>query len=712
MIIYESNKRAASEQIGIKACSLLHLDKVNMETPEWFALGSDCFRDFIYDHRDEYFSLIKRYSEAKRQKFVKSLERTEFTDETKAKIIRAIHKHFAPDDLLAIRTSITDADLDIPFTGMYQTYLFVKQNEKLFTYIKKCYLSCFSEKAMSYRFKNNLLSREFGAAIIIQKMIDPDYSGIIFTTNPLTNDANQTLITITRGVSHRDTLGDQNSIDIIVDKNDGILTDLDRAKILLNEELVNKLYRIGQTIENSFEPRVAHDIEFVIKGDKFYIMQTRPMAEYLHIDKSKPHTILDSSMLSEGLKGVTTPLTYSFERDTFCDIQKQLLQNDNLSEEDFRDAAALVDKSICFYENKIYVRMKEYKKISELHKNQDSLKGLKKLQHLIDKKSQSLARLRVENEIFDEKFDKVTKTYTSSSFKGYTNMQLIESYRDLQNELASDFFVQVANSAKIDRNFDKLLNYAEAANIYDAKNRLIRILYTNNIPNEIARDKAFRDIIKEIRREPLLVDLFMQNDVPTLIEKLHDNALLIFSKINSFINEYGAFGVDELKLEAITLKENPEPLIAEIKAHLEEETIPTVKEPSDVAEESFIAKFRNIQRAEIRSLIETTKFLIQNRTKLDEKQVRLCAIIRAICVRIGSNFTTAGIIKEPRDVFFLEKAEITDIIERGRYTNEEIQERITKRKAEYLENCKKPYFECIHFFGAIQPENMIVYKGE
>ena len=87
-------------------------------------------------------------------------------------------------------------------------------------------------------------------------------------------------------------------------------------------------------------------------------------------------------------------------------------------------------------------------------------------------------------------------------------------------------------------------------------------------------------------------------------------------------------------------------------------------------------------------------------------------IIRAIYLRIGTHFALAGIIHDPRDIFFLEQEEIANIVVKGRYTNDEIQERIEKRKAEYEENRQKPYYECLHFFGAVQPENMIVYKSE
>ena len=167
-----------------------------------------------------------------------------------------------------------------------------------------------------------------------------------------------------------------------------------------------------------------------------------------------------------------------------------------------------------------------------------------------------------------------------------------------------------------------------------------------------------------------------------------------------------------MKLEAETLKDHPEILIDEIKLRLSDSYLPEEKDQVRSSEEAFIDKFRNIQKPEIKSLLETTKYLVQNRDKLNEKQVRLRNIMRSLYLRIGGNFTTAGIIHDKRDIFFLNSTEITAIIEKGKYTNEEIQERIEKRKAEYAENLEKPFNECIHFFGAIQPENMIVFTSD
>ena len=151
MIIYTVGQKPVLKQIGGKAYNLAHLSNISVNVPKWFALTSICFDDFIYEHREEYFKLLDNYSEANRKKIIKLIEATDFTDDTKKKVLAQIAKTFDKKDLLSVRSSATDEDgKKHSFAGMLESYLYVKQSEDIFAYIKKCYISCFSERAMKY----------------------------------------------------------------------------------------------------------------------------------------------------------------------------------------------------------------------------------------------------------------------------------------------------------------------------------------------------------------------------------------------------------------------------------------------------------------------------------------------------------------------------------------------------------------------------------
>ena len=100
MIIYTVGQKPVLKQIGGKAYNLAHLSNISVNVPKWFALTSICFDDFIYEHREEYCKLLDNYSEANRKKIIKLIESTDFSDDTKKKVLAQIAKTFDKKDLL------------------------------------------------------------------------------------------------------------------------------------------------------------------------------------------------------------------------------------------------------------------------------------------------------------------------------------------------------------------------------------------------------------------------------------------------------------------------------------------------------------------------------------------------------------------------------------------------------------------------------------
>ena len=166
--------------------------------------------------------------------------------------------------------------------------------------------------------------------------------------------------------------------------------------------------------------------------------------------------------------------------------------------------------------------------------------------------------------------------------------------------------------------------------------------------------------------------------------------------------------MDELKLETVTMQQDPSFLINIIKQYLELPQMPEVKEKKNKnSEAKFLSYFNGIKKAEAKFLIKETKFFVRNREMLRLRRTYIYAIVRNIYLRIGENMANERLIRSPRDIFYLEKNEITDIIKRGKYTVDEIRDRIDLRKKEYKINDAKETYERIYFYGDVKPENMV-----
>ena len=189
MIYDKKSKDISVDKVGGKAHNLALLADVDVTVPEWFVLSCDVFYDFLGEDIEKYTSLLNDFSEESRLGILSLIRTREFSAKTKEMILEKVRSVFSEDDLLAVRSSATDEDGDkYSFAGMMESYLEVKPNEEIFGFIKKCYLSCFSERITKYRLENGIMNGAVGIAVIIQKMIVPNFAGVIFTSNPRTND--------------------------------------------------------------------------------------------------------------------------------------------------------------------------------------------------------------------------------------------------------------------------------------------------------------------------------------------------------------------------------------------------------------------------------------------------------------------------------------------------------------------------------------------
>lgn len=728
MIIYQVGKRASIKQIGGKAYNLAHLSTVKVKVPEWFALTAGCFNDFILDKREELNNLLDNYSEENRKKIVEIIKNQDFTEEAKAQINKALSKTFKSTDLISIRSSATDEDgKNHSFAGMLESFLYIKQSDNIFDYIKKCYISCFSERAMEYRKSNGLINRNISMAVIIQKMIDPDYAGVMFTTNPQTNNTDETLISMVSGVGERLVSGEENSSDFIVNNLGEVIEKNERRKVRIDDIVLTKLFKYGQLIEKSYKPRISQDIEFAIKGNAIYILQARPITNYSHIDKNKERTILDNSNIIESYSGATTPLTYTFAREVYGKIYKQTLRNFYIPEEAIQNINYELENMLCFYENKIYYHLNSWYKMTSLYpeyeknkKYMENMMGVKTPLNETPQQAKSrlikiyarfihkMIHMRGASKKFIAKFNRVTAPYYNNDFDGYTNTQLLEVYKDLEAEILDDFTTPIANDMGAMVFYGILTDQAKKAGIRNYEGMLSNMLSKQGNVESAKQSQDLIEIVKDIKREPSLLKLFTETSTEELSKQLKSNSLLIFSKLNSYIYKYGARSMDELKLETITMQEDPSFLINIIKQYLSLEKLPESKEKDtkDI-EEKFYQNFRGVDKTTAKTLVRLTKYFVRNREMLRLRRTYIYSIVRNIYLRIGHNLAEAGEIQNARDIFYLEKNEISSLINNGKYSAEELQAKIEKRKTEYSENENKEIYERMYFYGAIKSENMI-----
>jgi pyruvate, water dikinase len=226
-------------------------------------------------------------------------------------------------EFVAVRSSATAEDLpDASFAGQQATYLNVKGKNDVIEAVRKCWASLFTARAIYYREKNNFRHEDVLIAVIVQKMVNSDKAGVLFTVNPATNNLGEIIIEGAFGLGEAVVSGavtpdfycvDKETLDIkqaekkeqkfkiVRDVNTGksvekeLAPDEKRLQVLSEREIID-LARIGKNIEEHYGH--PQDIEWAVEGDKIYIVQSRAVTTLKSKDAGAGH--IEGNVLLRG----------------------------------------------------------------------------------------------------------------------------------------------------------------------------------------------------------------------------------------------------------------------------------------------------------------------------------------------------------------------------------------------------------------------------
>ncbi len=302
--------------VGSKAANLGKLIKNNFSVPSGFVVKITAYDLFLKNN-----NLIELI-----QKTLKSIDYSnlESVNNLANTISDTFEKSSFPKELIeeinlkyqpfssygvAIRSSATAEDMPkASFAGQYDTFLNVKDLELLLHYIKRCYASLWTNRAIIYRHKNKIPHNKVKIAVIIQQMVLSKSAGVLFTINPISSDNTELLIESNFGLGESIVSGKCSPDQFFIKKskrgsfkilnkrigikrlaaypkssedNGGIeyreLSDELNQQPSLSENEIIRLAKIGLEIEKRFNGN-PQDIEWAIDQDnKINILQTRPV---------------------------------------------------------------------------------------------------------------------------------------------------------------------------------------------------------------------------------------------------------------------------------------------------------------------------------------------------------------------------------------------------------------------------------------------------
>jgi len=303
-------------RVGGKGANLGELTHAGFPVPAGFCLTTHAFRRFLAacPSADRLYRLLESLNGADiaeirsaGQQVRSTLQDVPVPDDVAGAVRRSLQQAGA-NHAYAVRSSATAEDLpEASFAGQQDTYLNIQGEDALLDSIRRCWISLYSDRALSYRAQHGFSHSDVGLAVVVQQMTLADASGVLFTADPVSGHRHTLTIDASFGLGEALVSGlvspDAYSVDKragvilerrIADKEAGIfpqakggtrqvkLLEEQRRQAVLSDEQVLALSRVGMEIEALFG--APQDVEWAIAAGDIYVLQSRPITSLYPID--------------------------------------------------------------------------------------------------------------------------------------------------------------------------------------------------------------------------------------------------------------------------------------------------------------------------------------------------------------------------------------------------------------------------------------------
>jgi phosphohistidine swiveling domain-containing protein len=292
---------------GGKAAALSKMLAAGLPIPEGFVVTTKAFSE-------SGFSISPRLSNQLEKLRVNDRDEIEVIS---AKVRESILKNGLNEDLsgainlayeelgdqlnVSVRSSAVAEDLPTAsFAGQYATHLNVSGIKEILTSILEVWASLYSPQALSYRLMLDLPPDVIKMAVLVQKQLRPDASGVVFTQDPVTGESGRLTVNVSLGLGEGVVAGLVPSDTFIISKNEREIISREvnskTEKVDLAPQIGSRLVSVNEDIQKLpalTDPQlsdlhllsdqvgrlfaVGQDIEFALENDRLWVLQSRPI---------------------------------------------------------------------------------------------------------------------------------------------------------------------------------------------------------------------------------------------------------------------------------------------------------------------------------------------------------------------------------------------------------------------------------------------------
>ncbi|HEU4494732.1 MAG TPA: PEP/pyruvate-binding domain-containing protein, partial [Rubrobacteraceae bacterium] len=204
------DRRATLETVGGKGISLARLLRAHMPVPGGFHVSTAAYERFVAENdlKDKIRAALKGVDASKPETLTNASEKigalfssAEVSGEISTAIFEAYAGLEGDDPAVAVRSSATTEDLPgASFAGQQESFLNVRGEDRLLEAVRRCWTSLWSARAIAYRERQGFDHDRAAIAVVVQRLVAAQVSGILFTANPLSGARDELVINAALGL--------------------------------------------------------------------------------------------------------------------------------------------------------------------------------------------------------------------------------------------------------------------------------------------------------------------------------------------------------------------------------------------------------------------------------------------------------------------------------------------------------------------------------
>lgn len=681
-------------ELGGKARSLAVLAGSPVLIPPWVALTPAAFEASLSDRQKK--ALAEAPDGADIEAVLADLGPCA---EVRRELEEALRRLGPRGEPVAVRSSALEEDGALQsFAGQLESRLFVAHADVPCAVVE-VWRSGFGARVLSYRRQHGLRLRPDAPAVIVQRMVEADVSGVAMSADPVTGRRSVTVVAAVRGVGAA-LVGGACDADTWRVGPDGDILErcVTGSAPVLGDDQVRAAAELARQAENRFGR--PQDVEWAIEDGRLYLLQARPMTGLARLaDPDGAPAVFDNSNIAESYSGVTTPLTFSFARRAYEEVYREFCRLLGVPEATLALHHDVFGRMLGLVRGRVYYNLLSWYRVLAMlpgfrvnRRFMEQMMGVKEslpesvcreLAHATrgDRLRDaarlvlSLERLALSHVFLGRRVRRFRQRLDDALLSTPRDLgrlradELVAHYRDLERRLLrrwdapllNDFFAMI---------FYGLLRRCTTSWCGDADGALQNDLLCGDGGMISAAPAARLGAMARLAAEsPELVAALCAAPLEQALERLRHHPALD-AQYRAYLNEFGDRCVGELKLESATLSDDPLMLLRSIgrlataigSDTTTEHTRTNVRRSAEQRVRAALGR-HPVRRIVFRWVLANARARVRDRENLRLERTRVFGLARRIFVELGRRLSAVDALDDPRDVFYLEADEAIGFVE-------------------------------------------------